>query len=944
MLRYRRLPGFRFEVQDPPPSDVLPRLDVACFVGFASRGPLHRPVRVASIAQFEMIFGDDARLAWDETRGEPMYGYLASAVRAFFRNGGRLAWIIRVAGEAQADHFPISGLLQVDFDEYGEVAEIRPAYAQARSPGSWADAIRVYASLTSRSVVLTPTAFNLLKFDAVLTSPDDLVVGDLLRLAFDNGSILMCAVKSIEPGETSPLQPNHYTVAFDKAVWFQSSWQHLPSTQKGQAFSFTHDTTGAGINVTVPLRFASPISLDWPTQDNPFPIQLDLDLPYADAPQLGSFLRVIFNTDELWLRVEEVTAAEGTDSPPLKRIRVGGQGLWWTPNPDSLPGSIGRAERLFFELWTRTGRDNTLRISDLTFDPRHTRYWDALPTDLQLFPGSATVPRTDRRQLWSMAAEPRFPLAGAERSNVLFVPLAMPFPPDFHLAPDRMNEDALTRDGLKFFDANLFLDQDLAEVGVRDLINVANTLRYQAPQPRALTGIHAVLDIDEATMIVVPDAIQRGWSRHDAHQPPPPQPSAPPERPQWWHFLSCDPKPDIPRVHEPEWGNFLNCDIRVIEPPDLSLETPDPLNTFTLKWEPKEPNLIFVLEEATQSDFEDGIDIYKGREEQYALYGHAPGVFYYRVRGFAGDQSTDWSNGIVVNIESPSPYQLRSINPDATPPNETYSADVLLNVQRAVLRLCAARGDLFAVFALPEHYREDETLAHIQTLTTGSSGFLGSEEPRTLSFGALYHPWLIGREENCPGEFRRTPPDGAMAGIIAQRTLRRGAWLAPANEFLKGVVALTPSMDRNRWQEFQDAGLNLIRHEPKGFTVLNNDTLTSDEDLRPINVRRLLILLRRLATRLGATYVFEPNDAAFRRSVQRGFDALLDDMFRRGAFAGATAGASYQVTTDTPVNTPQTIDQGRFIVELRIAPSLPLRFMTIRLVQTGDRMLVMQEA
>jgi hypothetical protein len=119
------------------------------------------------------------------------------------------------------------------------------------------------------------------------------------------------------------------------------------------------------------------------------------------------------------------------------------------------------------------------------------------------------------------------------------------------------------------------------------------------------------------------------------------------------------------------------------------------------------------------------------------------------------------------------------------------------------------------VLALPEHYREDEVHVHIQILTTASSGFWGAEEPRTLSFGALYHPWLIGREENQLDELRRTPPDGAMAGIIARRTLARGAWLAPANQFLKGVVALTPSIDRSCWQELQDAQLNLIRHEPR---------------------------------------------------------------------------------------------------------------------------------
>ena len=118
---------------------------------------------------------------------------------------------------------------------------------------------------------------------------------------------------------------------------------------------------------------------------------------------------------------------------------------------------------------------------------------------------------------------------------------------------------------------------------------------------------------------------------------------------------------------------------------------------------------------------------------------------------------------------------------------------------------------------------------------------------------------------------------------------------------------------------------------------LNSDTLSNDEDLRPVNVRRLLMLLRRAALKLGANYVFEPNDSSFRRSVQRGFEALLDGMFLRGAFAGRTARDAFQVVVDSTLNTPASVDQGRFIVELRVAPSLPMTFLTIRLVQTSDR-------
>src|SRR6202008_304141 len=127
----RRLAGFAFQVQPPILPEKLPRMDIAVFVGFASAGPLNRPVVVEDVGHFRDIFGDDLPLAWDAKRSEQVYAYLAPAVRAFFRNGGLRCWIIRVSGDSETDVFPVPGLAQfVD-------GEIQPAFARARSPGSW---------------------------------------------------------------------------------------------------------------------------------------------------------------------------------------------------------------------------------------------------------------------------------------------------------------------------------------------------------------------------------------------------------------------------------------------------------------------------------------------------------------------------------------------------------------------------------------------------------------------------------------------------------------------------------------------------------------------------------------------------------------------------------------------------------------------------------------
>jgi phage tail sheath protein FI len=130
--------------------------------------------------------------------------------------------------------------------------------------------------------------------------------------------------------------------------------------------------------------------------------------------------------------------------------------------------------------------------------------------------------------------------------------------------------------------------------------------------------------------------------------------------------------------------------------------------------------------------------------------------------------------------------------------------------------------------------------------------------------------------------------------------------------------------------------VNAVRREPEGFLWLAADTLSDDEDVRPIGVRRLLQVLRRAAILHGNVYAFEPNTNALRRTVQRAFERLLSRMFELGAFAGATASDAYRVETGSPPNTAKSVDAGRLIVELKVAPSRPLTFLTVRLVRTGE--------
>ena len=282
----------------------------------------------------------------------------------------------------------------------------------------------------------------------------------------------------------------------------------------------------------------------------------------------------------------------------------------------------------------------------------------------------------------------------------------------------------------------------------------------------------------------------------------------------------------------------------------------------------------------------------------------------------------------------------------------------LLAFHRGALRFCAARADVTALLALPAHYRAEQAAAHVAALTPdpsddeefdivtgGAAGRpLGLGEEGALSFGALYHPWLGVRDETAREQaVRYLPPDGAVAGLVAARARERGAWVAPANSPLRDVVALAPALDAAAWARLLDLGVNLVRPLPRGFTPLSAETL-ADGLLRPLNVRRLMILLRRLALREGHPFAFDSNSAALRRGIEVRFEGLLTRLFERGAFAGAKPTEAFQVRADATVNPPESVDRGRLVVELRVAPSQPLAFLTVRLVQLDGTGLTAIEA
>ena len=89
---------------------------IALFIGWASRGPKDRAVRIASFPDFENEFG-----------GLYIGSYLGYSVKHFFDNGGADAYVLRIAAEDAESASCTIGELTVN----------------ANSPGAWANDYRV---------------------------------------------------------------------------------------------------------------------------------------------------------------------------------------------------------------------------------------------------------------------------------------------------------------------------------------------------------------------------------------------------------------------------------------------------------------------------------------------------------------------------------------------------------------------------------------------------------------------------------------------------------------------------------------------------------------------------------------------------------------------------------------------------------------------------------
>lgn len=188
-------------------------------------------------------------------------------------------------------------------------------------------------------------------------------------------------------------------------------------------------------------------------------------------------------------------------------------------------------------------------------------------------------------------------------------------------------------------------------------------------------------------------------------------------------------------------------------------------------------------------------------------------------------------------------------------------------------------------------------------------------------------------------------PCGAVAGVMARTDVQRGVWKAPAgvDAALNGVQALEVNLNDLENGQLNQLGINCLRSFPGGIgrivwgarTLRGSDQLA--DEYKYVPVRRLALFIEESLFRGTKWVVFEPNDEPLWAQIRMNVGAFMNNLFRQGAFQGASPRDAYLVKCDKETTTQNDINLGIVNIVVGFAPLKPAEFVIIKIQQLAGQ-------
>ena len=266
-----------------------------------------------------------------------------------------------------------------------------------------------------------------------------------------------------------------------------------------------------------------------------------------------------------------------------------------------------------------------------------------------------------------------------------------------------------------------------------------------------------------------------------------------------------------------------------------------------------------------------------------------------------------------------------------------------------MINTCERRRDAMAIIDLkyaytPRHESNqpaeaDRNGADTSNTVTQAVGEM-KRQGYNSSYAAAYYPWVQVRAP-VSGLPTWSPPSVVALGAMAYGQATQAVWFAPAG-FTRGgltegrgglpVVAVSQRLSSKERDKLYEVNVNPIAQFPaEGIVIFGQKTLQATPTaLDRINVRRLLIFIKKRISRIASTLLFEPNVSAtwgrftsqvapFLDSIKTGFG--LDD---------------FRVVLDETTTTADLIDRNTMYAKIFVKPTKAVEFIAIDFIITNS--------
>ena len=251
-----------------------------------------------------------------------------------------------------------------------------------------------------------------------------------------------------------------------------------------------------------------------------------------------------------------------------------------------------------------------------------------------------------------------------------------------------------------------------------------------------------------------------------------------------------------------------------------------------------------------------------------------------------------------------------------------------------LISTCETRGDALAVIDLPGGYQPThEGTAEVYGSTTNVLNNLKTRGLNT-SYACAFHPWVQVRDTLGSGNLIWMPPSVAALGTFSSNDRKNAPWFAPAG-FTRGgltdgsagipVVGVREHLTRKERDKLYERNVNPIAKFPaEGIVIFGQKTLqTTPSALDRINVRRLMIHVKKGISRISSRLLFTPNvNATWQRFINQA-NPFLEQI--RNQFGLE----DFRVVLDETTTTPDMVDRNIMYAKILLKPTRTAEFIAI---------------